>query len=146
MLQQTAPNDHLPEYRIGDPSGHELARQAAAGQVSMWFAYGGSKPLFGYRDAPAVDHLGVTVPPLGSGKLIADDFYLTGLYIDADTQEAAGCWEWLTYLSRDPAGYAMTSRFPARQSVTDTAAYQQHVPAAALAMYQAYRTGLSANA
>ena len=112
----------------------------------MWFEYGGSKPLFRYRDAPAVEHLGVTLPPLGSGKLTADDFYLDGLYIAADTQDAAGCWAWVTYLSRDPAGYVMKMRFPARQSVADSAAYQQHVPAAALAMYQAYRTALSANA
>lgn len=145
LLQQATPNEQIPEYRVGDSSKDELEEQAAAGQAGMWFEYGDTNPLFGYRNTSVVDHLSVTLPPLGAGKLTADDFILTGLYIAADTQDAAGCWEWLTYLSRDPAGYAMKMRFPARRSVADSAAYQQHVPADSLAMYQAYRTALDAN-
>jgi hypothetical protein len=107
----------------------------------MWFDYGGGgvgTVFIGVGgDSTKAAEQSIAPPPFGKGAATPDDVRSTGLYISAGTQQAAGCWEWLKYLSGAASRFSTT--FPARTSVAASQAFLGQAKPGAAEVYAAYR-------
>lgn len=92
------------------------------GRAGMWTTFGPQVTGFGLGNRETMD-IGVASMPRGSsggGGFTSAN----GYYINADTQQRRGCWEWMTFLSGSPD--AVTG-LPGRISVAESAEYRQKV-------------------
>jgi len=88
---------------------------------------GGSQPPFDVGIAPL---------PIGAGGLRGGDFYLRGLHISAETQQAQSCWEWLKFLSADVAN--LQGSIPARTSIMNSDAFIKQASPDMVALAKVY--------
>jgi multiple sugar transport system substrate-binding protein len=138
LLRAAAPDKELQGYRRGSFSSatFDLARQ---GKAAMWFDYG-----FGFNSAMSGEPTqGFTVaiapPPLEGGPIGAEDFFVRGMFISAQSPHAEACWAWMKALSGDAA---VEGDFPARSSVAESRAFLDKAPRGAAEVYKAYRAAL----
>jgi multiple sugar transport system substrate-binding protein len=61
-----------------------------------------------------------------------------GFFISADTDARQACWEWINFLTEQPA---LSESLPSRRSVAESDAYRQHVGADRAAVFQASVAG-----
>jgi ABC-type glycerol-3-phosphate transport system substrate-binding protein len=61
-----------------------------------------------------------------------------GYFISADTDARQACWEWINFLTEQPA---LSESLPARRSVAESDAFRQHVGAERAAVFQASVSG-----
>jgi ABC-type glycerol-3-phosphate transport system substrate-binding protein len=110
-----------------DPN--HLAQLVAAGQVAFWdtslngWFFNGSQPAFQTGEVvfPA------TLNPFGANSV-------TGFYISAQAQNPQACWDWIAYLSAQPAA---EETWPARKSVAASADWQARVGPQKAGIFQA---------
>jgi cytochrome P450 len=108
----------------------------------MWLDSGrlvSSSPLPPQRYAfPSV----IAAPPFGTTAPTANDVtVLSTLVIAAQSPHPTACWQWLTFLSAEPA--FIQSGFPARRSVAESEAYLAQARPGASETYAAYRKALT---
>ncbi|MCO5199005.1 MAG: extracellular solute-binding protein [Anaerolineae bacterium] len=102
------------------------------GRAGMWTTFGPQVGGFGLGNRETMD-IGVASMPrgrAGGGGFTSAN----GYYINADTQQRRGCWEWITFLSESPD--AVTG-LPGRISVAESAEYRNKVGAERAAAYLA---------
>ena len=125
-----------------------------AGRAGLWFDQGygmfGGGPIAissslkgggpGGPGGPGGNQLpfevGIAPLPVGAGGLRGGDFYLRGLHISADTQQAQSCWEWLKFLSGDVAN--LQGSIPARSSIMNSDAFAKQASPEMLAVAKVY--------
>jgi hypothetical protein len=101
----------------------------------MWFGFGFS--FFGPA-GPEGFEMGVAPPPLSGSTVNAEDFQLITQYISAETEHAEACWDWITFLSEQPA-VMQGNAFPARISVAESPEYLDQAQPGSAEVYAAYR-------
>ncbi|MDY7080335.1 MAG: extracellular solute-binding protein [Chloroflexota bacterium] len=106
------------------------------GRVAMWIDYMGNhavalSPSFEAGVAPLPTLGGADEP---AGTQISTEFNVSAYYISAHTPVPQACWEWLTFLSRQPE---VTQLLPTRRSVAASPSWQGQVDETALPAYQA---------
>jgi hypothetical protein len=72
--------------------------------------------------------------PLPVGQAAVTQFLPQGLFLAADTSHAAACWQWIGFLSQQPA--AMQG-MPARFSALESPAFAAQVTSDVLSTYRA---------
>lgn len=97
-------------------------------QVAMWI-----DSLEFHADGPPLP-FETGVAPLPGGLRTGTEFNVRAYYISAHTDKPAACWEWLTFLSRQPE---VVQLLPARRSVATSPSWQSQVDEATLPAYQA---------
>ena len=76
--------------------------------------------------------------PAGTGEKQGSGFSsATGYFISADTESRQACWEWITFLTEQPAAAGL----PARRSVAESAEYRQEAGAERADAYLASVSG-----
>jgi ABC-type glycerol-3-phosphate transport system substrate-binding protein len=120
------PND-LPDR---DPQA-QTTRNALvhAGKVAMWSDFSGVERRDVWPSAAAIG-----MAPLPVGQAAVTQFLPQGLFIAADTPHAAACWQWIGFLSQQPA--AMQG-MPARFSALESPAFAAQVTSDVLSTYRA---------
>jgi len=101
-------------------------RQAAiqSGQAAMWSDYPGN--TFDVLSREQREAVGMVPMPWGPGRVA--DFHRRVLVISAHTEHPQACWEWLKFLTQQPAVFVdARTGLPARRSVAESAAYRQRV-------------------
>jgi hypothetical protein len=118
----------------------EAFRLISEGRVGMWLDYGGGgRGMVLVRvggDNSSEKDQAIAPPPFGTAAPTADDARASGLYISAGSPNAAGCWEWLKYLSSATARFSNT--FPARTSIATSQAFLDRAKPGAAEVYAAY--------
>jgi multiple sugar transport system substrate-binding protein len=140
LLKKNSPHEQLSGYTRNLAIG-DVFPLIMEGRVGMWFDYGaGGLGLVminvGGGNQPQAKQA-IAPPPFGSGGASPDDVRATGLYIAAGTPNAAGCWEWLKYLSGATSRF--NNSFPARTSLANNQAYLAQAKPGAAEVYAAYR-------
>jgi ABC-type glycerol-3-phosphate transport system substrate-binding protein len=105
----------------GHPTG------VAEGQVAMWIDF-----ISFYAYAPKPD-FETGVAPLPVDARQTADLQINAFYISDQTTEPQACWEWLTFVSRQPV---IVELLPARPSIAASPRWQDRVDATALPAYQ----------
>jgi len=120
------PND-LPDR---DPQA-QTTRNALvhAGKVAMWSDFSGVERRDVWPSAAAIG-----MAPLPVGQAAVTQFLPQGLFLAADTSHAAACWQWIGFLSQQPA--AMQG-MPARFSALESPAFAAQVTSDVLSTYRA---------
>jgi ABC-type glycerol-3-phosphate transport system substrate-binding protein len=80
--------------------------------------------------------IGLAPLPVGASGLHSGDFYLRGLHISAQTQQAAACWEWLKFLSADIT--SLQGSIPARSSIMTSDEFAKQAAPDMLALAKVY--------
>jgi ABC-type glycerol-3-phosphate transport system substrate-binding protein len=93
------------------------------GRVAMWTETGATAGLFGDRGDL---NIGTAPLPAGSGVTGGGYSAASGYFISADTENRQACWQWITFLSGEPAA---SQGLPARRSVAESTAYREQVGA-----------------
>jgi multiple sugar transport system substrate-binding protein len=92
------------------------------GRAAMWTSSATAALVFGERSG-----LNVGVAPLpvrADGTSPGSMLTASGYFISAQTQNRQACWQWITFLSGQPAA---VQGLPARRSVAESNAYRQKV-------------------
>ena len=110
----------------------EVARLRELGQVGMWLSADLSQEQNRAAFAAAL------APLPGGAPANTNIVNPVGLSISAKSQHAEGCWRWLKFLSQDAT--VLAGGFPARSSIAQSASFQDHAPAGAASVFDAYRT------
>jgi hypothetical protein len=102
----------------------------------MWFDFSfgiefGGDPGFVHAVAPL---------PIGDRPLTASDFNVSGLHINAATEQPEACWTWMKYLSGQV--FEMHNQFPARISVATSEEFLSQAEVGAAEVFAAYREAL----
>jgi ABC-type glycerol-3-phosphate transport system substrate-binding protein len=109
-----------------DDNWIEIDKAAAGGQLAFWTTMMGEKGSFFYL--PDMDYsaaIGMLPLPDVSGDNPAGSVSRDrGHFISAYTQEARICWDWIVFLSEQPA---LFPGVPARRSVAESAAWESFV-------------------
>lgn len=86
------------------------------GRAAMWVDH----PADVYDDEPFPFQIGVAPLPSGKGW-IAQEGYVTGYVISANTPHPSACWEWIKFLS---AQLSIVKGLPARRSLAESPEYE----------------------
>jgi ABC-type glycerol-3-phosphate transport system substrate-binding protein len=141
LLRDYSPHKEFHGYKNGESFGGELFELIREGRVAMTFNFGNTFFFVGPGEQPKYTRA-LAPPPLGQGPLSSEDFNANGLFISAKTQQAQACWQWLKYLSNDPADLGQQGSFPARSSLAASESFLKAAPGGAADVYQAYRAAL----
>ncbi|NOK58406.1 MAG: hypothetical protein GFH27_549279n212 [Chloroflexi bacterium AL-W] len=140
LLRNHTPNQQLRGYTDSefDPEVFNVLREQRAG---MWFI----SNRFDTGEAQGQGFAGATAPPpLGSSQLTMNDIHrITGLYISADTEHPAACWEWIKVLREIPARFSIHSSLPAQMALDPAEDFLQGAPPGTAEVYAAYQEVLS---
>ena len=126
----------------GEDKSYEYVQSGRAG---MWFDQGygmfggpGGAGISGGPGGgqPADFEVGIAPLPVGRSGLRGGDFYLRGLHIAAQTEQAQSCWEWLKFLSSDVSN--LQGSIPARSSVMSSEAFTKLASPDMLALAKVY--------
>jgi ABC-type glycerol-3-phosphate transport system substrate-binding protein len=105
------------------------------GRVAMWISSGRSPAADGRRQLNA----GVVSLPTGTNGINGSGYMsANGYFISAQTDASWMCWEWINFLTSQPA---VVQALPARRSVAESEAYHQQVGAERAAAYLASVVG-----
>lgn len=105
------------------------------GRLAFWTAE--SQPWGGwYLNLPDLVDFEIGGTPLPQTQMLntADNPGMTGLFISKKTQHPQACWDWIHYLSGQPAAFPGV---PARRSVAGSAAWETLVGPEKAAVYRA---------
>lgn len=112
LLRQASPHTRLAGYSLrvdDDPTG-DLFR---AGRVALWLNLT-RRPA---PPAPGAATVPTAAPaPLDAAPLRPDELLATGLYITAETPNAAACWSWIKALGATPIAPSAGGLAPLRMS------------------------------
>ena len=102
------------------------------GRAAMWSGNVGNS-----RGRGVEDNLGIVPLPLSTElrEAGASDIFSLGYFISARTQAHQECWEWIRFISGQPA--AANFGLPARRSVAESEAFRQQVGTEQAAAYLA---------
>jgi ABC-type glycerol-3-phosphate transport system substrate-binding protein len=135
LLQNYSPHDSLYGYQRDFAFDSEPYQLLDQGRVGMWFAAGFAAisiaPDAGFTVA-------VAPPPMGEAALSVDQFDISGHYISADSEHPEACWQWLMFLSEQPAAINGFS-FPARISTAESPDFLENTQTGVAEVYAAYR-------
>jgi multiple sugar transport system substrate-binding protein len=134
LLQNYSPHERLIGYQQQASFDSEPFQLLQEGRIGMWFGFGS---FFGPA-GPQEFEMGVAPPPLSGNAVNAEDFQLITQYISAETEHTAACWDWITFLSEQPA-VMQGNAFPARISVAESSEYLDQAQPGAAEVYAAYR-------
>ncbi|HEX9370890.1 MAG TPA: extracellular solute-binding protein, partial [Roseiflexaceae bacterium] len=134
LLRAASPHTHLQGYRRDDLRD-EAYGLITAGRVAMWFDLGLGLP--GDMNAQSSFAHAIAPPPLGSSPITANDFFVRGLAVSAQSPQREACWAWLKYVSGGMS--SLRGGFPARRSLAESDAFISQAPPGAAAIYEAYR-------
>lgn len=140
LLQNYSPHERLIGYQQQASFDSEPFQLLQEGRIGMWFGFGFA--FFGPA-GPEGFEMGVAPPPLSGNTVNVDDFQLITQYISAETEHAGACWDWITFLSEQPA-FMQGNTFPARISVTESPEYLDQAQPGATEVYAAYRERFAA--
>jgi ABC-type glycerol-3-phosphate transport system substrate-binding protein len=138
LLQSSSPHSRISSYRHNDFVPDTIIDLVEQGQVGMWF---GALDTMG-SGAELPFQRAIASRPRGAGALGYGDYSVEGLYITANAQNPAACWEWLTYLSNDVSRMDRPDAFPARLSVAQSETFLSGVPPGARELYSAHLDAL----
>jgi ABC-type glycerol-3-phosphate transport system substrate-binding protein len=141
LLRDTSPHKEFRGYKRNEMFGGELFELMREGRVGISFEFGNNFFFIGPGSQPQYTRV-IAPPPLGTGPLPQENIRSSGLFVSAQTQQAQACWQWLTFLSNEPADLAAQGSFPARRSLAEADAFLQHADAGSAAVYTAYRAAL----
>jgi ABC-type glycerol-3-phosphate transport system substrate-binding protein len=136
LLQNYSPHERLTGYRQENNFSSEPFQLLQEGRIGMWFSF--SFAFFG-PEGPDAFELAVAPPPLSEGTFSADNLSMYAQFIGANTEHAEACWEWMTFLTEQPALFFRGDAFPARTSVAESPEYLDQARAGAAEVYDAYR-------
>lgn len=142
LVQAWSPHTELTGYTREFRFGGAINQLVDSGRVGMWFDVGGLRfsVVIGTPEQPTFT-TAIAPPPLAHG-VAPQDVRLSGLYISARAQQPQACWEWLTYLSNNPASLPTGFNFPARISVAESAAFTSQAQPGASQVFAAYLAAL----
>jgi multiple sugar transport system substrate-binding protein len=135
LLQNYSPHERLIGYQQQSSFDSEPFQLLQEGRIGLWFGFGFS--FFGPA-GPEGFEMGVAPPPLSGSPVSADNFQVITQYISAETEHAEACWDWITFLSEQPA-LMQGNAFPVRISVAESSAYLDQAQPGADEVYAAYR-------
>ncbi len=135
LLQNYSPHERLIGYQQQASFDSEPFQLLQEGRIGLWFGFGFA--FFGPA-GPESFEMGVAPPPLSGSTVNAEDFQIITQYISAETEHAEACWDWITFLSEQPA-VMQGNAFPARISVAESPEYSDQAQAGAVEVYAAYR-------
>lgn len=99
----------------------------------MWLGGG-----FGFASTGESEFMTAIAPkPLGDSPISPNDFFATGLFISAQTEQQDACWHWLKHLSTEMVD-TYSSNFPARRSVLESEASAAQASPGTREVYEAY--------
>jgi multiple sugar transport system substrate-binding protein len=94
------------------------------GRAAMWTASGATAALFG--DRGGLDIGAAPLPSRADGTSRGSLLTTSGYFISAETEGPRACWQWITFLTGQPAA---VQGLPARRSVAESNEYRQQVGA-----------------
>jgi multiple sugar transport system substrate-binding protein len=111
--------------KLAGASSLTLEREAMIneGRAAMWTSTGATAGVYGERSGL---NLGTAPLPAEPGTAGGSYSGTSGYFISADTESPQACWQWITYLSSQPAA---VQGLPARISVAESNEYRQQVGA-----------------
>jgi multiple sugar transport system substrate-binding protein len=121
--------------RVTEIDASVIEREAliSEGRAAMWTNMGATA-IGGDREG-----LDIGVAPLPAGvNGAAGSGTVTGYFISAQTEARQACWQWITFLTKQPG---LTQGLPARRSVAESGAYRQQMGDERAAVYQASVAG-----
>lgn len=140
-------------YRRDEPGREDPSYMMVRdGRAGMWFDNGtasiqtpidGPIPIDGAGPVPTSVPAelsfepGIAPLPVASGGLTPMDLWVRGMYISRTTENQAGCWTWLKYLSGDLS--LIQNELPARLSLLDSEDAKGKIPQNVLDIATAYR-------
>jgi multiple sugar transport system substrate-binding protein len=139
LLQNYSPHERLIGYQQQASFDSEPFQLLQEGRIGMWFGFGS---FFGPA-GPQEFEMGVAPPPLSGSTVSADTFQLITQYISAETEHAEACWDWITFLSEQPA-LMQGNAYPVRISVAESPEYIDQAQPGATEVYAAYREHFAA--
>lgn len=115
-----------------------LEREAliTEGRAAMWSSSPTAAAVFGSR--PDLNTGAVPPPRMSDGSSPASLLTVSGYFISAETEHRQACWQWITFLSGDPAS---VQGLPARLSVATSDAFRAKVGASKAEAYLATVSG-----
>ncbi|MFP4438030.1 MAG: ABC transporter substrate-binding protein [Chloroflexaceae bacterium] len=136
LLRDYSPHEQIEGYSMNSQGPSESASLIHQGRLGMWFDFNfgigfGGDPGFVHAVAPL---------PIGDGSLTAGDFNVSGLHINAATEQPEACWTWMKYLSGQV--FEMHDQFPARISVATSEEFLSQAEVGAAEVFAAYSEAL----
>jgi multiple sugar transport system substrate-binding protein len=136
LLRNYSPHEQIEGYSAGSQGSSDSSSLIHAGRLGMWFDFSfgiefGGDPGFVHAVAPL---------PIGDRPLTAGDFNVSGLHINAATEQPEACWTWMKYLSGQV--FEMHNQFPARISVATSEEFLSQAEVGAAEVFAAYREAL----
>ena len=101
------------------------------GRAAMWTSSGAMAAIFGEREEM---NLGAAPLPAEPGVAGGGYSQASGYFISANTESRQACWQWITYLTGQPAA---VQGLPARLSVAESDEYREQVGASRADAYVA---------
>jgi multiple sugar transport system substrate-binding protein len=94
------------------------------GRAAMWTGSASAAMVFGEREGLNIGY--APLPVRADGTSSSGILTTSGYFISADTENRQACWQWITFLSGQPAA---VQGLPARQSVAGSDEFRQAVGA-----------------
>jgi multiple sugar transport system substrate-binding protein len=130
------------DQETGGPGGGFRERQTLIneGRAAMWTdGGGGGRGGGGFPGMGTADlNTGIVPLPAGPNSDQGSGYQsVSGFFISSQTDARQACWEWITFLTEQPAA----AGFPARRSVAESAEYRQEAGAERADAYLASVSG-----
>lgn len=122
----------LNDLMSATPAMIEREAMITEGRVAMWSSSPTAAAVFGGR--PDLNAGAVPPPRMPDGSSPASLLTVSGYFISAETEHRQACWQWITFLSGEPAA---VQGLPARQSVATSDAFRAKVGASQAEAYLA---------
>jgi len=136
LLRNYSPHEQIEGYSGSSQGPSDSASLIHAGRLAMWFDFNFG---IGFGGGPGFVHA-VAPLPIGDGSLTAGDFNVSGLHINAATEQPEACWTWMKYLSGQV--FEMHNQFPARISVATSEEFLSQAEVGAAEVFAAYSEAL----
>lgn len=91
-----------------------------SGRAAMWTSASTTAAVMGERTGLNIG--AAPFPGRPDGSSAASFLTVSGYFISAQTQQRQACWQWITFLTGEPA---VVSGLPARRSVAESAPFRQ---------------------
>ncbi|MCU0492104.1 MAG: extracellular solute-binding protein [Chloroflexaceae bacterium] len=137
LLITASPHTRFDGYRR-DRQSMPLFEFLTDGRTGMWFdnPYDQAVTQVSYP-------VGIAPPPFGQSGVSSDDFGAKlSYFISASSPHPQACWQWLRFLSNQPALFTLRDAVPARVSLASGPEFSAQAGAEVASLYAAYREAL----
>ncbi|MEM8530386.1 MAG: extracellular solute-binding protein [Chloroflexota bacterium] len=137
LIKNYTPHTEIQGYKSHSSYGDDTYQLMTEGRISMWLSGG-----FGFANTNESEFTTAIAPkPLGERAISPRDFFATGLFISAQTEQPDACWRWLKHLSTQMVE-TYSGAFPARRSVIESESFAAQASPGTVEVYEAYSDAL----